>query len=195
MKIAFVFFGVVISLIVWPPRSVGQAYWVLKYTGTATGTNGAGKIVTSPMTDKTLVQNCAQHAGLKDTSGLALVLHVNGSSVGDTLEVVNTSDPNLFHCQVSQLAFPESYTNSSGTVIKTFSYVYNNDSDIFSDPSSHSRGSAVITRTIGSGQGGTRTTLTGKLQFWLGDWIDNAPAPKATLCSGTFTSTGTLSAQ
>jgi hypothetical protein len=194
MKIGFVFFGVLIGLIVLPSRSAAQSYWVLKYNGTATSTNGTGKIVTVPMTDRTLVQTCAQHAGLTDTSGLALVLHINGSSVGDTLEVVNTSDPNLFHCEVSQLAFPVSYTNSDGTLIKTFAYVYNNDSDIFSDPSSHSRGSAVVTRTIGGGQGGMRTTITGKLQFWLGQWIDNAPAPKATICSGTFTSTGSLSA-
>src|SRR5215831_12819192 len=107
MKIAFVVFGVLIGLIVLPPRSAAQSYWVLKYNGTATSTNSTGKIVTVPMTDKTLVQNCAQQSGLTDTSGLALVLHINGSSVGDTLEVVNTSDPNLFHCEVSQFAFPE----------------------------------------------------------------------------------------
>ena len=192
MKISFVVFGIVIGMVMLPLRSDAQSYWVLKYNGVATGTNGAGKMVTTPMTDKTLIQNCAQHAGLTDTSGLALVLHVNASSVGDALEVVNKNDPNTFHCEVSQLAFPASYTNSSGTVIKTFSYVYNNDSDIFSDPSAHSRGSAVVTMTQTGAQGAAHTAITGKLQFWLGQWIDNAPAPHATICSGTFTSTGTL---
>src|SRR5436190_4431360 len=131
MKIPFIALGVVAGMIILPLRSDAQSYWVLKYNGVATGTNGAGKLVTTPMTDRTLINNCAEHSGVTNTSGLALVLHVTGSSVADTLEVVNTSDPNLFHCEVSQLAFPVSYTNSSGTVIKTFAYVYNNDSDIF----------------------------------------------------------------
>jgi hypothetical protein len=192
MKIPFVVVGVVIGMVILPLRSDAQSYWVLKYNGVSTSTNGTGKIVTTPMTDRTLIQNCAQHAGLTDTSDLALVLHVNGSSVGDTLEVVNKNDPNVFRCEVSQLAFPVSYTNSSGTVIKTFSYVYNSDSDIFADPSAHSRGSAVVTRTVTGAQGTTSTALTGKLQFWLGQWIENAPAPHAAICSGTFTSTGTL---
>ena len=188
-KLALVF-GILVGCCIQPVSGTAQSYWVLKYQGTATSTNGAGKIVTRPMTDRTLVQDCARHAGLTDTSGLALVLHVNGSSVGDTLEVVNTSDPNLFRCQVMTLAFPESYTNSAGTQVKTFAYIYNSDSDIFSDPSDHSRGSAVITKTTAGKM--PRTSLTGKLQFWLGQWIDNAPAPNATICSGSFTAKGPL---
>src|SRR6185503_9102267 len=129
---------------------------------------------------------------LTSTAGLALVLHVNGSVVGDTLEVVNTTDPNLFRCNVSTLAFPQAYTNSAGTLVKTFVYVYNNDSQIFNDPSAHSRGSVVITRTLTSSGGATHTTITGKVQFWLGEWNENTPAPKATICSGTFTSKSAL---
>jgi len=187
MKVPIVL-TVLVGLALLPMSSDAQSYWVLKYTGVATSTNGIGKIETRPMTDRTLVQNCAQHAGVTDTSALALVLHINGSSAGDTLEVVNTTDPNLFRCEVFELAFPVSYTNDAGGLIKTFAYVYNSSSDIFGDPSSHSRGSAVITLT----STGKRTVINGKLQFWLGQWIDDAPAPKATVCSGTFTSTRAL---
>jgi hypothetical protein len=192
MKLPFVLPGIFMGLVLLPLGSQAQSYWVLKYNGVATSTNGAGKMQTRPMTDRTLVQDCARHAGRTDTSGLALVLHVNGSSAGDTLEVVNTTDPNLFRCEVLELAFPQSYTNSAGTLIKTFAYIYNSGSDIFGNPSSHSRGSAVVTRNL-TGNSTTHTAITGKLQFWLGEWIENAPAPQATICSGTFTSTGALS--
>src|SRR6476469_7378171 len=114
MRMSFAVFGVLIGLCVLPVKSRAQSYWVLKYDGVATATNGAGKIVTRPMTDRTLIQQCPQSAGRANTSGLALVRHVNGSASGDTLEVVDTSDPNLFRCDVSTFAFPQSYTNSAG---------------------------------------------------------------------------------
>ena len=169
-------------------RGNAQTYWQLTYTGTASHTNELGKVVTESMTDRTLIQRCAQAGGTSDTSNLALVLHVNGNVVGDTVEVVNVNDPNLFRCEVFKLAFPAGITNSSGTQVKNFTYIYNNDSDIFADPSAHSRGSAVVTRGAVAKHAAPNTNvITGKLQFWLGEWIDNAPATNAIVCSGTFT--------
>jgi hypothetical protein len=179
--------GILIGLCLLPAAGRAQSYWLLKYEGTSVRTNKAGQIASRPMTDKTLARLCANNAGVSNATQLSLVLHLNATSLGDTLEVVNTGDPNLFRCEVLKLAFAESFTNSSGTFIKTFAYIYNDESDIFGDPSAHSRGSAVITRkTTRDSHGATHTTITGKLQFWLGVWLENAPANDVVVCAGTF---------
>ena len=103
------------------------------------------------------------------------------------------ADPNAFRSQVLKLAFRESFTNADGTLIKTFAYVYNDESAIFNDPSGHSRGSVVITQTTGTERKGkSKAPLSGTIQFWLGEWIDNRPASNVVVCSGTFTSTQPL---
>lgn len=173
-----------------------QAYWPISYSGTSTHTNGEGRLVTERMTEQTLIQLCAQKSGIADTSGLTLALHFQPGAIGDTIEVVNASDPNLFHCEVLKLAFRESFTNAAGTVVQTFAYVYNNESMIFNDPSAHSRGSAVLTQqsdsAVGSRRRHSKAPLSGTLQFWLGEWIDDRPADNVAVCSGTFTSSGPL---
>jgi hypothetical protein len=185
--------GLLLMLCAGPIAARAQSYWQLSYKGTATFTNNAGKLVTQPMTDRTLVQRCVQNNVGASNNNLALVLHFNANAIGDAFEVVNTADPNLFNCQVFTLAFKESYTNAAGTEVKTFAYIYNNDSDVFNDPSGHSRGSAVFTRSqVPSKGGGTNTVITGTVHFWLGVWMDNAAATNAIICSGTFTSKGPL---
>src|SRR5690242_17744168 len=96
------FLLVLAAFTVGPAIGRAQSYWLLTYSGTATHTNGLGKVVTEPMTDRTLVQRAADVGGV-GTNGLGLVLHVNANVLGDALEVVNLGDPNLFRAEVFKL--------------------------------------------------------------------------------------------
>src|SRR4051794_32977899 len=78
-----------------------QSYWVLSYQGTSTS-GGSNKLSTTKVTEKTFIENCATNSGVS-TSDLVLVLHMNANELGDTLEVVNQNDPNLFRCEVFKL--------------------------------------------------------------------------------------------
>jgi hypothetical protein len=150
----------------------GQTYWVLSYQGTTTA-GGSNKLTTVTVTENTFIEKCAAKAGIS-TDNLALVLHFNASGLGDALEVINVNDPNLFRCEIFRLAFPLSYTNSAGTVLKRFAYVYDETSD-------HSRGSVVLKRKEGQG-----AMLEGTLIYWLGIWNESVSDPNAIVGSGSF---------
>lgn len=178
MKHTIQIIGLLLGISLMPLCGDAQNLWLLKYQGTETTsnpqTNGKPKLVTQKITESTFVQRCANGA---DTSNLALVLHLNANELGDTLEVINTIDPNAFRCEVFKLAFQEKYTSGDGTLVKKFAYMYN-------DESGHSRGSAIITQR-GTG---ASMKIDGKCQFWLGP--ENPTTPK--VCAGTFTAVGPL---
>jgi hypothetical protein len=184
MKTKLKVFLMVLGLCISPLVVCGQSYWILSYQGTATS-GGTNKLSTVPVTEKTFIENCATNAGVS-SSDLVLVLHMNANAFGDALEVVNQNDPNLFRCEVFKLPYifagspSESYTNSTGTVVKRFAY-------IFSSEGGHSRGSAIINQRANP-KGGTNAPVAvdGKMQYWLGTWMENAPDPNAIVCSGTF---------
>ncbi|MGN6556016.1 MAG: hypothetical protein ACTHLW_20095 [Verrucomicrobiota bacterium] len=174
--------GTLLGLCLLPLAGLAQSYWRVAYQGTATSRDDSNKLRTETVTENSFIQHCATNAGVTDLSNLALVLHFDANEVGDALEVINTSDPNLFRCEVFKFAFPESYTNSAGTVMKRFAYLYNSESD-------HSRGSVIIDRRVSVTRRGVTNapTLDGKMQFWLGTWDANTNDPSPTVCSGTLT--------
>ena len=164
--------------------AAAQPRWIVSYQGTETR-SVSNRLVTTQVTDRTFIQRCAANAGIS-TENLALVLHFDAEAVGDSLEVVNVNDPNLFRCQVFRLAFPESQTNSAGG-LKRFGYVYDATSD-------HSRGSALITRTEVPARKGKPavTTIQAQLHYWLGIWDESQPDPNAVVASGVIKSKAPL---
>lgn len=184
MKLKFIG-QLLIGLFLLPLCGLAQSdsqYWVLSYRGTATS-SGDRKLSTRKITENDFIRDCATNSGAS-TENLALVLHFNANELGDTLEVVNVNDPNLFRCEVFKLASTfsgssvQSYTNSTGTVMKRFAYIYSSDSG-------HSRGSIIIDRRE-SKKRGRNPKITGTLQYWLGTWDDNISDPNAVVCKGTF---------
>ncbi|HEY9508302.1 MAG TPA: hypothetical protein VIV82_00425 [Verrucomicrobiae bacterium] len=177
--------SILIGLLLLPLCGLAQSdsqYWILSYRGTATS-SGDKKLATRKVTENDFIRDCATNSGVS-TDNLALVLHFNANELGDTLEVVNVNDPNLFRCEVFKLAYtfegssPQTYTNSAGTVMKRFAYIYSSDGG-------HSRGSIIIDRRA-SRKRGHSPTITGKLQYWLGTWDENVSDPNAIVCAGTF---------
>lgn len=159
-------------------HAAAQSRWVVSYRGTETAGN-SNRLSTVTVTDRTFIERCATNSGVP-TSDLALVLHFNAESIGDVLEVVNVNDPNLFRCQVFRLSFPESFTNSAGTTMKRFSYIYDSTSD-------HSRGSAVVSsKSVVKGGTTNSPVIDGALQYWLGFWHESMSDPNAIVGTGTL---------
>src|SRR5581483_9353861 len=144
-------------------------------------------------------QLSADNGGSPFTNNLALVLHFDANVVGDSLEVVDTNDPNLFRSEIFKLGhtfndnfgdLETTYTNSSGTLMRRFAYIFDGDGGTFTNKNNgHNRGSAVYVQTLSTNKSGaTSVAITGRMQFWLG--ITNDPNPG--ICSGTFQSVGPL---
>jgi hypothetical protein len=181
--------GIVMGLSAFACRAPAQTYWLLKYQGKSTrtveGAGGSPVLQTQTVTERTLIEQCAAAHGAS-TNNLALVLHANSSHLGDSIEVINTLDPNLFRCEVFLLYFQESYTNNTGTVTRKFAYMFNRES-------SHSRGHAVmhqrpVTTRAKKGPSTTEVVMDIKCLYWLGTEQTSDPA----ICSGTFTTIGPL---
>jgi hypothetical protein len=73
----------------WPVCSFGQDELLLTFRGTYYQTNANGNVVGHPVTEQTWLLEAAEAGGSTDTSGMAIVYHVDGSGFGDTIDVVN----------------------------------------------------------------------------------------------------------
>lgn len=186
LKIAVTLIGLCVA----PFYAGAQSYWQVSYQGTAT-TNGTDKLDTRTTTENDFIEEAATKAGVP-TTDLVLALHLNANELGDTLEVVNQNDPNLFHYEIFKFTYTfsgspsQSYTNSAGT-IKRFAYIFGNDD-------SHSRGSVILNESTSTDDSGGIAVngVTGTVQFWRGLWQADAPDPNAVPCSGSFKTTKAL---
>src|SRR5690606_16248510 len=130
------------------------------YKGTETTADApedATRLITKRITERDLIRRAAEAGGVS-TSNLVLVLHENADSLGDRIEVVDRTDPNVFHWDGAKLYFSEGYTNDPGTFSRRFQYVFTE--------TEHSQGSAIVTRQISFRKGIERADITGDIQFW-----------------------------
>jgi hypothetical protein len=149
-------------------------------------TNAAGNIVASPITETTLLEQAAQAGGV-DPKTLALVYHVQGSSFGDTIDVVNASSGavattlyGLFFGDDSvQLLGRTALTNSPGNEVRRLDYIYTSQN-------SHSMGASFTTkRFLTDAKGNVHTTINGRME-----WIVNPTGANGTqVCIANFTTT------
>ena len=145
-------------------------------------TNAAGKFVTTRINNQTLLMEAALAGGRTDTKGLALVYHFQGSSFGDTIDVVNVTN-GIAYKTLYGFFFGDSaplgriaLTNGPGTEVHRIDYIY-------TDQNSHSLGASLTTQRFPAGQGGTtRPSITGQME-----WLVTPDGTNATkLCTGTF---------
>ncbi len=153
--------------------------------GSSYQTNDAGVFVPVPMSDQSILADAARAGGITDLKTLALVYHINGSSFGDTIDVVNSStgaslktvfgfyfgdDPTL-----NRLAL----TNSATSEVRRIDYIY-------TDQSSHSMGTAFLTkRFVTDAKDNVRTTIDAQMQ-WIVTPIGNDGVK---ICKASFTTT------
>lgn len=162
----------------------GQSKFHITFSGTAYQKGPDGNMVPVRMTEKTLLEEAARDGGVTDLSTLALVYHVNGSSFGDTIDVVNatTGVPyrtfyGFFFGEDASLN-RTAITNAAGSEIRRIDYIYTSQS-------SHSMGTGFVTkRYIKDTQGNSRATIDGGQLQWI---VLPAKGDSAKMCKATFT--------
>jgi hypothetical protein len=168
--------------------SFSQTAFMFKITlrGTCYQTNSTGVVVATPVTDQTLLQDAAAAGGV-DWHTLALVYHIQGSSFGDTIDVVNAStgavDNTLyglfFGDNTVQNLGRTALTNSPGTEVRRLDYIYTSQN-------SHSMGACFTTKRFQTdAHGNVRVTFNGQMQ-----WVVNPVGDTGTkLYTASFTTT------
>jgi len=170
----------------WNASAQSQFLFRITIRGTCYQTNASGNIVASPITETTLLQQAAQAGGV-DPSTLALVYHVQGSSFGDTIDVVNASSGavattlyGLFFGDDSVQALGRTaLTNSIGNLVRRVDYIYTSQN-------SHSMGASFTSkRFLTDTKGNVHTTIEGQME-----WIVNPTGNNGTqVCTATFNTT------
>jgi hypothetical protein len=158
----------------------------LTLRGTCYQTDGSGNIVPTPVTESTLLQDAAQAGGVSPNS-LAIVYHVQGSSFGDTIDVVDASTGavattlyGLFFGDDSVQALGRTaLTNSAASEVRRVDYIYTSQN-------SHSMGASFTTKRFITDTNGTvHTTIDGQME-----WIVNPVGSASTkVYTATFTTT------
>jgi len=170
----------------WNASAQSQFLFRITIRGTCYQTNASGNIVASPITETTLLQQAAQAGGV-DPSTLALVYHVQGSSFGDTIDVVNASSGavattlyGLFFGDDSVQALGRTaLTNSIGNQARRVDYIYTSQN-------SHSMGASFTSkRFLTDTKGNVHTTIEGQME-----WIVNPTGNNGTqVCTASFNTT------
>ena|ERR1051326_5178093 len=159
-----------------------QTAYLFKITlrGTCYQTNTTGIVVATPISDQSLLQDAATAGGV-DWHNLALVYHVQGSSFGDTIDVVDAStgavDTTLYGLFFGDNSVQDlgrtALTNSPGTEVRRLDYIYTSQN-------SHSMGACFTTKRFQTDAGGNvRATFEGQMQ-----WVVN---PVGTVGTKLFT--------
>jgi hypothetical protein len=125
-------------------NSTAQPLYQLSFSGSSSTTDSSGRIVARPLNNQILIKDFGATHGVSDTSGFGLAYHVNGSSFGDTIDIVNRTNGSVVF-SLFGLYFGESaalgrmeLASASGRQIKRLEYIY-------TDQNSHSLGSVVLT--------------------------------------------------
>ncbi len=133
--------------------------------GTSFQTNALGLMVPHLITQHTLLSDEAHRLGVSPLRDLALVYHVNGSSFGDTIDLVNVTNGAVVST-VFGFFFGDdpalnrvAITNSTGTIVKRIDYIYTRQN-------SHSMGAALTTkRYVHRGQYPAFPIITSRMQW------------------------------
>ncbi|HEY3855730.1 MAG TPA: hypothetical protein VGO67_15185 [Verrucomicrobiae bacterium] len=159
------------------------------FSGTAYQTNAAGKMVATHITDQTLLKSRADQGSITNLNTVALVYHIGGDPLGDTVEVVDLKGARL----TTEFGFYFGSDASLGrTAVGTFDpvgmrridplYTFFNSKYTYSN--SDSVGSAFTYKHLVKAAGGkTNAVITGTMS-WAA--IPTGTNTSPILCVGTF---------
>jgi hypothetical protein len=160
--------AILLASVLFTSTALAQSSFLFKITfrGTCYQTNTTGVVVATPVTEQTLLQNAATSGGV-DWHTLALVYHVQGSSFGDTIDVVDATTGAVattlyglfFGDNTVQDLGRTALTNSPGTEVRRLDYIYTSQN-------SHSMGACFTTKRYQTDRNGNgRATIEGQMQW------------------------------
>jgi hypothetical protein len=143
-------------------NAFAQYEFRLTLRGTTYQTNAAGKFITSPMSESSVLKDL----NVPDSSGMALVYHINGNSFGDTIDVVDVKTGAVldtlwgFYFGSDLSLGRMALTNSAGTEMRRVDYIYN------TKQSPYALGSAFLTKKFVTDKNGqVRTSVDAQVQY------------------------------
>ncbi len=158
------------------------------FIGKAYQTNASGNIVGTPITDQTFLQDRARQGNITDLSTIAIAYHINGNSLGDTVEIISSTNGQLMASQFglyfgSDAALGRTaVTNALQTAQKRVDYIYTGNNSTYTFDDSHSVGVAMTSKSVVTSNGTTNAVISGVMSWGVAPQGTNGPI----LCIGSF---------
>jgi hypothetical protein len=159
------------------------------FSGTAYKTNALGNIVGTHITEQTLLADRAKQGNITDLSTISMVYHINGNSLGDTVEVISNATRQTL---TTEFGF---YFGSDGALGRTavtnllqmqerrVDYIYTFDSSTYTYANSDSVGAAFTYKDFVKAGSKTNAIISGTMSW---DAIPTEPNAGPVVCTGTF---------
>jgi hypothetical protein len=168
-----------------------QTYHEYKFifSGTAYQTNSAGAIVASHITEQTLLKDRAQQGNISDLNTISLVYHINGNSMGDTIEVVSNATGQTLTTEFSFYFGSDSaygrtaVTNLLQTQQRRVDYIYTFDNSTYTYSNGDSVGAAFTYKNFVKVGKITNAVINGTMSW---DVTPTGTDTKPMVCIGTF---------
>ncbi len=169
----------------------GQTYSRYRFIfhGTAYQTNAAGHLVGTPITDQTLLKSRAAQGNITDLNTIAMVYHINGNSLGDTVEIVSTNGTYLttefgFYFGTDSALGRTAVGTPSTTGQRRVDPIYTFDNSEYTYANSDSVGAAfTYKRFLPGAKGVTNAIIDGTMSWGV---IPTGTNTSPIVCIGTF---------
>jgi len=161
------------------PPSPTEFLWT--FSGLSYETNAAGNIIAKTISDKTMLAEAVAAANVS-AEGKAVVYHINGSSFGDTVDIVSRTNGEVLQTLFGYFFGDDAslgrmaITNGKSTQVKEIDYIYTGQN-------SHSLGASLTSKTYVTNRNKTVDLVAEGPMHWL---INPDGTNGARICTGTF---------
>ena len=167
-----------------------QSYTEYKFTfsGTAYATNATGRMVGTPITDQTLLQDRARLGGITNLGTISIVYHLNGNPLGDTIDVVSNANGQVLATELGLYFGSDAslgrtaITNAAQTQQKRIDYIYTSGDSTYTFNNDDSVGLSITSKNLLVTNGNTNLTVCGTMSWGVEPQGTNGPI----LCIGNF---------
>ena len=166
----------------------GQTYTEYKFNfkGFAYQTNASGKLVATPITDKTLLASRAIPGGITDLSTVAIVYHIGGDTntiePGDTVDIIKTNSPTALTTEFNFFFGSDfnhgrtAVTNAAKSEEWRADYIYTFDNSTYTFDNDDSIGLSLTHKVnVTPTNGFANTLITGDMSWGVAPQGTNGP--------------------
>ena len=169
----------------------GQTYSEYKFvfSGTAFQTNSHGVLTSWHITDQTLLKSRAVQGGISNLNTVSIVYHINGNSLGDTVDIINNNGTYLttefgFYFGSDSALGRTSVGTAATSGERRIDPLYTFDDSLYTYSNSDSVGSAFTYKHyVKAAKGVTNAVINGTMS-WAA--IPTGTNTSPVLCVGTF---------
>jgi hypothetical protein len=189
MRKTVVIAGVALLLGVFSAQAQTHSEYKFIFSGTAYQTNAAGALVATHITDQTLLRSRAEQGNIANLNTVAIVYHINGDPLGDTVEIVSTNGTYL----TTEFGFFFGADSSLGRIDvgiiteggqRSVDPIYTFDDSTYTYSNSDSVGAAfTFKRFVAGAKGTTNAIIQGTMSWTV---IPSGTNTNPVLCMGTF---------